>query len=78
MVPTTLDILDEAHESEIHVQLLVAVKKSQPGVVGYEIYIHLVMQRGRRNPKWDLQVMAGGLSNVQVGRQRPCFSLPCA
>ena len=34
------DILKESHETEIHVEVLVAVKQGEPRVVGYKIHIN--------------------------------------
>ena len=34
------DILKESHEAEIHVEILVAVKQGEPGVIGYKIDIN--------------------------------------
>ena len=34
------DIFKESHKAEIHVEVLMAVKQSEPGIIGKEIDIH--------------------------------------
>ena len=48
-----LFVLEEAHESEIHVQLLVAMKKAQPGVIGDKIYVHLLIATDHHGVLFD-------------------------
>ena len=36
----TSDIFKESHKAEIHVEVLMAVKQSEPGIIGKEIDIH--------------------------------------
>ena len=33
----------QRHESEVHVQLLVAVEESQPGIIRHKIHFHLLI-----------------------------------
>ena len=39
----SLNIVEEGHETEVHVQLLVAVEESKPGIVGNEVNLQLLI-----------------------------------
>jgi hypothetical protein len=43
---TSSGILKESHEAEIHVEILVAVKQGEPGIIGYEIDINSAVALG--------------------------------
>ena len=64
----TQDIFKESHKTEVHVEILMAVKQSEPGIIGQKIDVHtteafyengVFIDAGRFFPVYfsDLEVM---------------------
>src|SRR5579864_4441725 len=51
-----LDVIEQGHKAKVHVQLLMAVEQGQPGIVGGEVYINLLVAADH----YDILDHAGG------------------
>jgi hypothetical protein len=53
-------IIEQRHEAEVHVQLLVVVERGEPGTVGHEVHLYLAVM-----------LRASGCIDARVGQSRP-------
>ena len=58
-----LRVVEECHETEVHVQLLVAVEESEAGIVRNKVNLQLLVSAQHDHVLYD----AGGLRSREIG-----------